>query len=203
MVIKTYRRDESGVLYFREAWKDGSLLIINEGKVGSKGKRSHRGTRGRALYRQELPTMPQRIKEFRAETAASGYLEASDDALGWVVLQCWTHSHDLSHRDDARLFDQGQDALNEYLGVRGVGHLDGYDIGGKAPAEYELDGTVLNLFCRAIDTGLGVKVVRGFARDFGLSQMYIVASREPGADSPYVLAWSPRARDKKLGLPGL
>jgi hypothetical protein len=31
----------------------------------------------------------------------------------------------------------------------------------------------------------------------------VIASREPGEDSPYALAWSPRKRDKEFDLLGL
>lgn len=202
-LIKTYRRDEAGVLHYREAWKDRSLLVVHEGKVGTKGKTSHQSTKGRPVYRQHLPTMGERIRAFEEQAAADGFRQVPDDEQGWVVLQCWTHSPDLSHPDDARLFEEGADALDGYLGWRGAGHYDGNDLGGSPPAAYELAGTVLNMFCKVVDTEPGVEVVRGFAREFGLTQLHVIASREPGEDSPYTLAWSPRKRDKEFDLFGL
>ncbi|MGA4670787.1 hypothetical protein ACPCG0_13485 [Propionibacteriaceae bacterium Y1923] len=86
-MIKTYRRDEAGVLFYREAWKDGSLLVIHEGRVGTKGKTSHLGTRGKPVFRQQLPTMTERMKQFREQASADGFTEVDEDDLGWVVLQ--------------------------------------------------------------------------------------------------------------------
>jgi hypothetical protein len=192
-MVKTYRRDDAGVLHYREAWSDRGGVVVHSGKVGTKGTSHFRPTRSRTFPNN--PTATEFLRQFTSEAAADGFHRLPDDAHGWVVLQCWTHSPDLSHPDDGRLFDDGQDALNEYLGWRGVGHYDGNDVGGNPPDGYDLDGTVLNLFCRVVDTTLGVKAVRGFAREFGVTALHVVGSREPGDDSGYVLAWSPRRRD--------
>ncbi|MDT0269812.1 hypothetical protein RM844_26355 [Streptomyces sp. DSM 44915] len=197
-VIKTYRRDDDGVLHYREAWSERGGVRTHEGKAGTKGRHRHHATRSRT--RPDRPTATEFLRTFTEAAVADGYQRVPADRHGWVVLQCWTHSADLSHPDDDRLFAEGQDALDEYLGWRGVGHCDGNDVGGRPPTGYDLAGTVLNLFCPVVDTALGVRVVRGFAREFGLSQLHVVGAREPGAESPYVLAWSPRRRDREFRL---
>ncbi len=197
-MIKTYRRDGDDALHYREAWNDGDGVWTHEGKVGTKGKSRFHTTRGPA--RPNRPTATEFIRAFTEDAAADGFHPVPDDQHGWVVLQCWTHTPDLSHPDDDRLFEQGQDALDQYLGWRGVGHYDGNDLGGDPPAEYELEGTVLNLFCRVVDTALGVKIVRRFAREFDVTSKYVIGAREPGADTPYRLAWSPRRQDKEFRL---
>lgn len=197
-MIKTYRRDGDGVLHYREAWRENGGVRTHEGKVGAKGKSRYHASRSRTWPNN--PTATEFLREFTEKAAADGYRPVAEDEHGWVVLQCWTHSPDLSHPDDHRLFEDGQEALDQYLGWRGVGHCDGNDIGGSPPAGHDLRGTVLNLFCPVVDTALGVKVVRGFAREFDLTQLHVVGAREPGEDSPYVLAWSPRRKDKEFHL---
>lgn len=108
VLLKTYRREEGGTLLYREAWSDGNLFIVHEGKVGTKGRTRSLSTKGKPLYRQHLPTMGQRAKDFRAEAEADGFTEVADEDHGWVVLQVWTHSPDLSHPEDDRLFEQGR-----------------------------------------------------------------------------------------------
>lgn len=197
-MIKTYRRDGDGTLHYREAWSERGLVRTHEGKVGTKGRSSTHPTRSRT--RPDEPTATEYLRSFTAQAERDGFLPVPDDEHGWVVLQCWTYSPDLTHPEDHRLFEEGQDALDDHLGWRGVGHYDGNDLGGTPPAEHDLDGTVLNLFCRVVDTALGVRAVRGFAREFGVTPFHVVAAREPGEDSPYVLAWSPRKRDKTFDL---
>lgn len=53
-----------------------------------------------------------------------------------------------------------------------------------------------------MDTALGVKVVRRFVKEAGLSQLWVVGSREAGEDEDYVLAYSPRKRDKEFRIFG-
>ncbi|MEE2060222.1 hypothetical protein [Rhodococcus artemisiae] len=197
-MIKTYRRDDDGVLHYREAWSEKSGVRTHMGAVGTKGRTRFHSTRSRTW--PDKPTATEFLHDFTEESAADGYFPVPDDDHGWVVLQCWTFTADLSHPDDQRLFEQGQDALDEHLGWRGVGHYDGNDLGGKPPAGYDLHGTVMNLFCKVVDTGLGVKVVRSFARAFSLTPYHVIATREPGDDNDYVLAWSPRKRDKDFDL---
>jgi hypothetical protein len=197
-MIKTYRRDGEGTLRYREAWSDKGGVWTHEGSVGAKGRSRLRPTRSRT--RPDDPTATEFLREFTEEAAAAGYLPVPEDRYGWVVLQCWTHSPDLSHPEDDRLFEAGQEALDQYLGWRGVGHLDGNDIGGSPPAGRGRNGTVVNLFCRVVDTALGVKAVRGFAREFDLGPHHVIGAREPGEDAEYVLAWSPRKQDREFHL---
>lgn len=197
-MVKTYRRDEAGVLHYREVWSEKGGAWTHAGKVGTKGTSRFHSTRSRTW--PDRPTTSEFIRAFTEEAAADGYRTVPDEQHGWVVLQCRTHSPDLSHPEDLRLFDEGQEALDQYLGWRGVGHLDGNDVGGSPPAEYGLEGTVLNLFCRVVDIDLGVKVVRGFAREFDLTLHHVIGKRRPESDAAYALAWSPRRQDRTFQL---
>lgn len=196
-----YRRDADGVLHVREAWiyeawEGYYPMRTREGKVGTKLRSSYQSTR--SDVRPERPTGEEILADFAAQGAADGYRELGDDAAAWVVLQCWTSTPDLSDADDARLFEHGTDALDLYLGDRGVGYCDGHDIGGFPPPESGQRGTVMNLFCRVVDATLGVRAVRGFVRSFGLGPHHVIGARE--ADTDYELAYSPRKAETAFDL---
>ena len=198
--IKTYRRDESGALRYREAWTHKTSFYTHFGEVGTKGTSKSQSVRGTPRHRQDKPTGPQYIRMFKEEAQADGYAEIPDEDHGWAVLQVWTHTADLSHEDDARLLPDGEEALNDFVGWYGIGHCDGYDVGGEPPARYDLEGTMVNFFCKVVDTAIAVKVLRAFARKHGITQKLVIATCEPGDESDYVLAWSPRKRDKDFEL---
>lgn len=197
-MIKTYRRDDTGALFYREAWRDRGIFCRHEGKVGTKGKRGNSTIRSRTW--PQNPTATEYFREFQAQAEADGFAEIPDAEHGSVVLQLWTHTHDLSDPRDAWILDEGQDALNDHLGWLGVGHCDGNDVGGAPPAEHGPEGTVVNLFCRVVDVPLGVKAVRSFVTKFDLAPRCVVGSREPGDEADYVLAWSPRRHEKTFAL---
>lgn len=197
-MIKTYRRDDDGVLHYREAWSEKGGVRTHQGKVGTKGNSHFHSTRSRTW--PDKPTPTEFLRTFTEQAASDGFREVPEGSHGWLVLQCWTFSTDFSHPDDRRLLAEGQEALNQHLGWHAVGHVDGYDVGGSPPEGYDLAGTVLNLFCRAVDTTMGVRIVRRFARQFPLSPYHVIGTREPGKRSAYTLAWSARKRDTELQL---
>lgn len=196
-MIKLYMRDDDGALHYREAWTENGGVHTHHGKVGTRGKSRFHPTRSRTW--PDKQTAADFLRTFREHAEDDGFHEVPGPDHGWLVLQCWTCSPDFSHPDDRRLLDEGQEALDQHLGWHGVGHVDGNDIGGTPPDAYDLAGTVLNLFCRVVDTTVGVKVVRSFARQFQLTPYHVIGTREAG-DSPYVLAWSARKRDTGLQL---
>lgn len=191
MLIKTYRRDDEGVLHYREAWKADGGVVVHQGRVGLVGRsRVHRAPD------------PKRFGErFLEQAAADGYRPLPDEERSWAVLQCWLFSADLSHPDDDWIMGEGHDQLDEYLGWRGLGHLDGNDIGGSAPEPYsDLEGPKLNLFCPVVDGPLAVKALRGFVRKFRRPSLYVIGLRAPGEESDYELAYSPRRTDTAFHL---
>lgn len=188
-MIKTYRRDEAGALHYREVWDVKGGVVVHQGKVGLKGRSRTHGATGEFRDR------------FVEQAAADGFLPVPDGEHAWVVLQCWLFSEDLSHPDDVWIREKGNEALDEYLGWRGLGHLDGYDIGGSSPgSEPGYDGPKLNLFCKVVDGPLAVKALRGFIRAYRRPSAYVIGLRQPGEETPYELAYSPRKSDTDFSL---
>lgn len=197
-LIKTYRRDDDGVLHYLEAWADRGSFVTRRGKAGTKGSNVRRAIRDRTFATS--PTLKEHSAAFHERAANEGYREVPIEEHAWVVLQVWTHTADLSHPDDTRVHAEAMDVLDEHLGWQGVGHCDGTDLGGKPPEGSGADGTVLNLFCRVIDARLGVAAVRRVARQLKLTQRYVIGVRDPGEDAEYELAYSPRKRDTVFQL---
>lgn len=190
-LIKTYRRDNAGVLHYLECWEDRTTLFIHEGRVGTKGRTRTRTARHRRY--PDNPTMAALVAEFRARAATEGYRELTDDERGLLVVQILLTGDGLSDGlgdgADALVVEDLPDALDDYVGWRGVGHCDGNDLG---------NGKV-NLFLPVADTALGVRVVRRFLTGFGAPQPVLIATREPAAvdpDADYVVAWARRKADR-------
>lgn len=189
MMIKTYRRDDAGTLWYRECWKHDKIFITHEGKVGTKGKTIRQSPRSR--IQPNKPTIKQYFDQFPASARADGYEPIADEAHGWVFLQIWTDTPDLSSPFDTWILDEGEAALNELVGWLGVGECDGCDVGGTPPEKSGFTGTRVNLFCRVVDVPIGVKALRKFVNQHDLAKRTIIGSRQPGEDSDYELAWSP------------
>ena len=90
------------------------------------------------------------------------------------------------------------DAFDGYLRWRGVGGCDGNDLGCAPPRMP--DGVVVNWFCQVVDVDLPVLALRSFARSVGMGSLHVIGRREPGVDSDYVLAYSPRKSDTAITL---
>jgi hypothetical protein len=198
-LLKTYRRDDDGVLHYLEAWDHDGEFVVHEGKVGQRGRTKTYKIEPESPKTDRGLSLGARWDAFRERAQVEGFVEVPGDEHGWVILQVWTFTADLSHPCDAWIFDEGQDALDAHLGWLGVGNFDGNDIGGSPPPLYA-EGTVLNLFCKVVDVELGVKALRSFARKFNIPSAYVIAARGPGVDSEYELAFSPRKNDTEFRL---
>ncbi len=91
------------------------------------------------------------------------------------------------------------DALSDYLGNRGVGECDGFDVGGTPHHPDYARGIVMNFFCPVVDADAGVAALRGFIRAFHLGSNAVIGIR-PTADDEYALAYSPRKSDTTFRL---
>lgn len=194
-MTKTYRRADDGVLHYREVWDVEGGVLLHRGQVGRTGRSE---VRGGAEGSRTGAAAEEARDLFLARARADGYAEVPDDELWWAVLQCWLFSPDLSHPADDWIMGEGHEALDEYLGWRGLGHLDGNDLGGTSPAGYE--GPKLNLFCRVVDGPLAVGALRGFVRKYRLPSAYVIGLRAPGDASEYEFAYSPRKSDTVFEL---
>lgn len=198
-MTKTYRRDDDGVLHYLEAWTEPGGLTVHRGKVGTKGRTTRRSTRSRHF--PSSPTAKERMREFVVEAEAEGYRVASEGDWSTVVLQVALHSIGRTHPDDRRLTMQGSIELDQRLGWRGLGQVDGIKQGGPPPEYAQDQATTWQIFCEVVDIPLGVKTVRQFAREWA-TQPFVVGSRGPGPDDDYELAWAASRRIRDFHVHG-
>ncbi len=146
-----YRRDDDGTLRYRGAWATDDGVVLHTGKVGQTGTRKLRRTRAGAGG----GTAEEALAAFAAESAELGYAPIPDDERGWVVLQYWAFTPDLSHPEDARVMTDLWDALDAHLSARGLGECDGNDVGGAPPNPDYADSTIVNWFCPVVEPTWG------------------------------------------------
>ncbi|QIK72658.1 hypothetical protein G7070_10735 [Propioniciclava coleopterorum] len=182
-----YRRDDDGVLHYRDAWTTPDAVMRHTGKVGHIGALRPRRTKDAAAAKQALA-------EFAAESEALGFAPFPEDDRAWVVLQYWAVTPDFSHVQDARIMSDLWDALSGHLLRRGLGDCDGYDVGGHPENPDHARYVKVNWFCPVVDADLGVAAVRGFIRAFHVGSSAVIGVR-PTQDADYELAYSPRKSD--------
>lgn len=189
-----YRRDAEGVLQYLDAWTDKGGVVVHTGKVGHRGRQTLRRTGAKAGV-----TAKEAMAAVAAEAAEQGYAPIPDEDRGWVVLQVWTATEDLSHPEDERMMNDTWDALDLHLKFLGVGECDGNDVGGKSTNPDYQRGTVVNWFCPVVDAEAGIKALRSFTRAFHLGSNHVIGVR-PRPDDDYTLAFSPRKSDTEFRL---
>lgn len=189
-----YRRDADGTLRYLDAWTGRGGVLVHTGKVGHRGGVSLRRTGAKAGV-----TAKQVMDDVASEAAEQGYAPFPDDDRGWVVLQVWTATEDLSHPEDDRMMSDMWDALDSHLRALGVGECDGNDVGGTPSNPAYHRGTVVNWFCPVVDAEAGVKALRSFTRAFHLGSNHVIGVR-PRPDDEYTLAFSPRKSDTEFRL---
>jgi hypothetical protein len=99
-IVRVYKRDDEGVLHFREAWFDEeySQFVMNFGVVGHQSKTEETDVADAAAADALLDA-------FAVQCAEDGYAEIPDEEQSWVV-------------------EKAKDALVSHLAWRGLGTVD-------------------------------------------------------------------------------
>ena len=81
-IIRVYKRDDEGVLQFREAWfdEDYSQFVMNHGTVGHQSKTDETDV-------ADAEAAERLMDAFAAQCAEDGYAEIPDEEQYWVVAQ--------------------------------------------------------------------------------------------------------------------
>lgn len=179
-----YRRDDKGVLHFREAMYDAESeeFMINQGPVGYMGDSSAVGSIDEAAAEKKFAA-------FAAKSAELGYVELPPEEQYWVVAQYALKSAEGTERD-RYLEYKARTALASYFSWRGLGSVE----------ESEFAPGKLNIFCLVPDVPKAVKgmlvVLREANLDFTKLGIGSAPYAEPGnwkrrhplpAKKPFVL----------------
>ncbi|WP_372697824.1 hypothetical protein [Arthrobacter sp. JSM 101049] len=124
-IQRTYRRDDDGVLQFREAWfeqADGEptgQFVVNHGTVG------HQSTTQQAVD-VDAEKGTALMEAFAQQCSEDGYAELADSDQSWVIAQYALKSAAGTQRDEY-LRDKAVEALRGHLAWRGLGTVESSD----------------------------------------------------------------------------
>jgi len=167
-LLRLYKRDDDGVLHFREAWVDEEYLefVMNYGVVG------HQSTTEETAA-ADAATGERLMAAFAAQCADDGYAEIPDEEQFWVVAQYALKTKDGTSRD-RYLEEKAKDALISHLAWRGLGVVD----------RSEFAASRLNIFCLTPDVNKAVTAIKTCIRgeDLDFTKLSIGAAPFGGTD---------------------
>ncbi|MEV7134948.1 hypothetical protein AB0N24_18920 [Arthrobacter sp. NPDC093128] len=142
-IIRVYKRDDEGVLQFREAWfdEDYSQFVMNYGVVGHQSKTDETDVADAAAAEGLMDA-------FAVQCAEDGYAEIAEEDQFWVVAQYALKTKDGTDRD-RYLEEKAKDALS-HLAWRGLGTVE----------RSEFSDAKLNIFCLCPDVNKAVNAIK-------------------------------------------
>lgn len=143
-IIRVYKRDDEGILQFREAWfdEDYSQFVMNYGVVGHQSKTDETDVADAAAAESLMDA-------FAVQCAEDGYAEIPDEEQHWVVAQYALKTREGTDRD-RYLEEKAKDALISHLAWRGLGIVD----------RSEFSDSKLNIFCLCPDVNKAVNAIK-------------------------------------------
>lgn len=185
-MIKLYKKEQDGKLLYAEYWLEESQVVEHTGTVGTHGTTS----------RIEFPGAFSNEDEFRRDFMdryhAEGYQAPWEDD-GYMLIVQYPMKSMAGSKRDLWLKDKASEALQNELGWRGLGDVDGYDMGKTANPVTQY---ALNIYCFVIDEDLGIQAVKRVLRDSRLDYTQIkIASRRLEGDGDYILKYSAKKND--------
>lgn len=169
---KLYKRDQGRLLY-RECWVEAGATTVHHGVVGRRG----------AVERGELAVSEAAFERaFVRESRDLGYAPIPTSEMFSLVVQFPMKSA-MGNKRDRWLLETVSKHLDEELGWRGLGHVDGNDFGSGE----------LNVFSWVVDDVLGADAAKARLRASRLDLARArIATRRRGEDQ-YVLRYSKNA----------
>lgn len=167
-------KEEGGRLLYREAWVEGGEGIVHHGAVGKRGKSE----------RHELTGSEKSfLSSFTREAKSAGYSLIPAKETFWLVVQFPMKSK-MGAKRDRWLKETVSEHLNDELGWKGLGHVDGHDIGNFK----------LNVFCVVVDAELAVAAAKSRLRTSRLDlNRARIATKSFDGDDEYELRFSKKA----------
>ncbi|PWB24671.1 hypothetical protein [Flavobacterium sp. HTF] len=188
---KLYKFDKDE-LWYAEYWiSDLKKVIIHTGKVGTKG----------TTEELDFSNFDQNDKKlddfFQDRFRKMGFNEFHSDNLYWLVVQYKMKSLKGNTRD-YWLRDKATDYLNDELGWKGLGHVDGFDMGKTITDSKKF---VLNIFCVVVNEELGINAIKRCLKEYRLDYTQIkIASRKYSFDGQYKLKYSAKKNDQTFNI---
>ena len=186
-MLKLYRKEQDGSLSYAEYWIDHDEAIIHCGKVGYQGH-TERIEDYLSKFAGEEEFKAGFIKRFLPQ----GFNEITQQDTYWILVQYPLKSLQGSKRD-LWLKDRATDVLNVELGWKGLGHVDGFDMGRTSNPDKQF---ALNIFCIVVDEEKSIAVIKSALRKYGCDYTKIKIASRPASDNTiYTLKYSAKKND--------
>jgi len=182
-MLKLYKKEPDGSLSYAEYWIDRDEVVLHFGKVGELGEKEVKSLNSESEYREE----------FMKLYTSKGYDEVLEQDYYWVIIQ-YPIKEKFGNKKDFELIDKVSAVLNEELGWKGLGEVDGNDIGLTSnPTKEQF---ALNIFCIVVDEQQGISVIQKILKKKRLEYKGMkIASRRNTDDSEYKLKYSTKKGD--------
>jgi hypothetical protein len=162
-IIRVYKRDDEGVLHFREGWfdEDYSQFVMNYGVVGHQSKTEETDVADAAAAEGLMDA-------FAVQCAEDGYAEIPDEEQFALKTKEGTDR-------DRYLEEKAKDALISHLAWRGLGTVE----------RSEFSDYKLNIFCLCPDVNKAVNAIKVCSRgeDLDFTKLSIGAAPFTDPDS--------------------
>lgn len=180
-MVTLYKKEPDGKLLYAEYWIEEGQVVEHIGTVGTHGTTS----------RADLPETYNHEDEFKSDFlkrfSDQGYEEASQQ-YSYVLLIQYPMKSMTGTKRDLWLKDKASEALISELGWRGLGIVDGHDMGKTANPITEF---ALNIYCYVVDEKLGIQTIKRVLKETRLDYTRIkIASRELKNDGEYILKYA-------------
>ena len=191
-MFKLHKRDAKNNLLYAECWtSEEKLGIVHTGKVGKDGDSEE------FAIGEKFKTSSEFLNHFKNHFKKLGYVEFNEADLTWLVVQFEMKSLKGNKRDHW-LKDKVSEYLNEELGWRGIGHIDGFDMGEQIAFKGKY---ALNIFCEVYDEEKGIAAIKRCLREYRLDYTRIkIASRPYLSDGGFQLKYSAKKKDQTFSI---
>lgn len=141
-MISLYKKEQDSMLY-AQCWVNDGVAVIYTGTLGQDGNTS----------KQDCFDEEGFMEKFIQEYTHQDYAEIAVEQQFQLVLQ-WPMKTRTGSNYNRGIRDRATEILNELLGWKGLGYVDGFDMGKSANPKEEF---VLNIFCNVVDEKLALK----------------------------------------------
>ncbi|WP_226294322.1 hypothetical protein [Aquimarina algicola] len=191
-MFKLHKRDNKNTLLYAECWvSNNSTGVVHTGKVGKHGN-TEEYTIG-----EKFKSSSEFLNHYEEYFKKSGFSEFDTADLTWLVVQFEMKSLTGNKRDHW-LKEKVIEYLNEELGWRGIGNVDGFDMGEQTAFKGKY---ALNIFCVVYDEEKGIASIKRCLKEYRLDYTRIkIASRSNSSDSNFQLKYSAKKKDQTFSI---
>lgn len=184
-MLKLYKKEQKDT-YYAEYWIDGEQAIIHYGKIGHI-RQTEKIENYLKSYKDEASFQAEFVQRFHSQ----GFIQISEEKF-WILIQYPMKSLKGTKRD-VWLKDRVTKILNSDLGWKGLGHVDGYDMGKTSNPQKQF---ALNIFCVVVDEAKGIKAIKSALRNNTCDFTNVkIAARPFSDDIEYTLKFSAKKKD--------